>query len=66
MESVPILESQRGFVNLDLSLATQFFLAHDWRSSPLRLHKAHAEGKRDEPAQDSETGFSVDTRAAKL
>jgi len=65
MESVPILESQRGFVNLDLTLAHQFFLAHDWGKSPLRFHKAHAEGKQDESAKDFETGFSVETLAAK-
>ncbi len=33
--------------------------------SPLRLPKAHVEGKQDEPGRDLETCFSLETCAAK-
>jgi hypothetical protein len=46
MESVPILESRRGFVNFDLSLPLSFF-AHGCGKSSRRLHKADAGGRRE-------------------
>jgi hypothetical protein len=63
IQTTSLFQSQMSSRNFDLPSLS--FFALDWGRSLLRLHKAHAEGNQDEPGQDIETRFSLETCAAK-